>query len=375
MAEVTLDGVSKRFRGREVIPELSLTVRNGELFILVGPSGCGKSTLMHLIAGLEAPSAGRILFDDDDVTSLSPRDRDVALVFQSYALYPHMTVADNLAFPLRVVRRAGGATPKLIAAEVGRIAELLGISGVLDRRPRELSGGQRQRVALGRALIRQPRVFLLDEPLSNLDAQLRAVMRTELRRLHDQLGITMIYVTHDQTEAMTLADRLAVLDRGRLQQVGKPRDLYERPANRFVAQFVGSPSMNMLDATIKDGRAETRVFDLPICLTSLRSHEGQPIVLGIRPENLLVSGGASAPDLAGGAERVGSGIVRLVELSGGQTWVTVEAGRHPDGGLLVGAGIRSAHYSPGDRVDLWLPEVDAACHLFEPATGRRLGEE
>ncbi len=373
MAEVTLDGVCKRFRGREVIPELSLTVRDGELFILVGPSGCGKSTIMHLIAGLEAPSAGRILFDGQDVTPLSPRDRDVALVFQSYALYPHMTVADNLAFPLRVVKRQTGLTQAQIVSEVGRIAELLGISGVLDRRPRELSGGQRQRVALGRALSRQPRVFLLDEPLSNLDAQLRAVMRTELRRLHDQLGITMIYVTHDQTEAMTLADRLAVLDRGRLQQVGKPRELYDRPANRFVAQFVGSPSMNMLEAKIKDGGARTPLFDLPICLPSLRAHEGQSVVLGIRPESLIIGDEPSTSELSEKIERVGSGIVRLVELSGGQTWVTVEVGRHPKDGLLVGAGSRALHISPGDRVSLSLSEAESACHLFDPTTGGRLG--
>src|SRR5512139_4113632 len=227
MAEVRLEGLRKRFDGPDIVRGLTVTIRDGEFFAVVGPSGCGKSTLLHLLAGLESPTAGRILFDGRDVTTLAPQHRDVALVFQSYALYPHMTVEENLAFPLRVGPRRGRLDRAGIAGEVRRIAELLGLTELLNRRPRELSGGQRQRVALGRALIRKPQVFLLDEPLSNLDARLRTGMRAELRRLHDQLKITMIYVTHDQTEAMTLADRVAVLHDGALAQVGTPKELYD----------------------------------------------------------------------------------------------------------------------------------------------------
>ena len=226
MAEVILEAPRKRIGRLDVLPGLSLRIHDGEFFTLVGPSGSGKSTLLHLIAGLESPTAGRILFDTRDVTRLTPRERDVAVVFQSYALYPHMTVAQNLAFPLNVVPRHLRRTRTEIEDEVARVADVLGLTPLLSRHPRQLSGGQRQRVALGRALIRQPRVFLLDEPLSNLDAQLRAEMRTELRRLHDELRVTMIYVTHDQTEAMTLADRVSLLDRVRVQQVGSPEELY-----------------------------------------------------------------------------------------------------------------------------------------------------
>jgi multiple sugar transport system ATP-binding protein len=366
MAEVRLEGLRKVVGGFEILAGITLTVRDGELFTIVGPSGCGKSTLLHLIAGLERPTAGRLLFDGQDVTSWEPRERDVALVFQSYALYPHMTVADNLAFPLRVAPRRSRPDRAAREREVRRVAGLLGLEPLLDRRPGELSGGQRQRVALGRALIRRPRVFLLDEPLSNLDAQLRADMRAELRRLHDREGITMIYVTHDQTEAMTLADRLAVLRDGRLQQVGTPRDLYEAPDNAFVAGFIGYPSMNLLPARLARGRIVAGPLQLP-CPADLAAasglHEGAAVTLGLRPEDLRVS----VPVPPAGAT---TGLVRLVEPMGGQTWVTLEL---ETGCVLVGRGDKECSAKPGARASLWIETMSP--HLFDAGTGLRLTGE
>lgn len=368
MAEVRLEKLSKRYGRADVLAGLTLTVRDGELFAIVGPSGCGKSTLLHLIAGLDTPTEGRILFDGLDVTELPPRARDVALVFQSYALYPHMTVAENLAFPLHVAKRRTGRSREQIAAEVQRIAELLGLATVLERRPRELSGGQRQRVALGRALIRRPRVFLLDEPLSNLDAQLRAGMRAELRKLHDDVKTTMIYVTHDQTEAMTLADRLAVLDRGRLQQIGTPRDLYDAPANRFVAGFIGSPPMNLLDARLEDGevRAGPIRFRLPAGVETRRgAPAGTAVTLGIRPEHVRMC----AADAAGGSSGI-VGTVRLTELSGSQLWVSAELGGYNPGTILVGLADATDRLQPGDQVTISLDRM--VSHLFDAETGARI---
>jgi len=243
VARVFFDGVTKRFDGDVVaVDDLHLEIPDGELAVLVGPSGCGKSTAMRMVAGLDDPTDGRILIGDRDVRGVSPAARDVAMVFQSYALYPHMTVAKNLAFPLH--RRH---MPKdQVKRRVAEVSEMLGLEDLLRRKPAQLSGGQRQRVAMGRALAREPAVFLLDEPLSNLDAKLRAELRAELKRLHKQVGTTMIFVTHDQVEAMTLGDRIAVLDRGVLQQLGPPEEVYDRPRNLFVARFVGSPAMNLL---------------------------------------------------------------------------------------------------------------------------------
>ncbi len=365
MAEVRLEDVSKRYGRTDVIAGLTLTVRDGELFTIVGPSGCGKSTLLHLIAGLDTPTEGRILFDGRDVTEMPPRARDIALVFQSYALYPHMTVAENLAFPLRVAKHRTGRSREEIAAEVRRVADLLGIATVLERRPRELSGGQRQRVALGRALIRRPRVFLLDEPLSNLDAQLRAGMRAELRKLHDDVKSTMIYVTHDQTEAMTLADRLAVLDRGRLQQIGTPRDLYDKPANRFVAGFIGSPPMNLLNAHIEDGEVRAGSIRLRLPHPAGPRAATTPVTLGIRPEHARVR----PADDAGGCGGL-AGTVRLSELAGSQLWVSVELRGHDPGTILVGLADATAQLQPGDRVTVRLDQ--ATPHFFDAETGARI---
>ncbi|MBI4401948.1 MAG: ABC transporter ATP-binding protein [Nitrospirae bacterium] len=370
MAEVKLEGVGKQFGSMDVLPDLTLTVRDGELFTIVGPSGCGKSTLLHLIAGLEQPTAGRIVFDGQDVTGLAPRERDVALVFQNYALYPHMTVAENLAFPLRVARRKLGLTRVEIDQEVHRTANLLGIEALLERRPRELSGGQRQRVALGRALIRKPRVFLLDEPLSNLDAQLRAGMRAELRRLHDELGITMIYVTHDQTEAMTLADRLAVLDRGRLQQVGTPQELYEEPANLFVAVFIGYPPMNVLDARIEQAQIKTGLIRLPLWPSLSDRGEGKPVKLGIRPEQIRLTDVAASMDHLRGSAREMVGVVRLIEQTGSQIWVTVDVGGTEGMVTMVGLAEGGLTTKIGDRVRMTF--LGENPHLFDPATGARL---
>jgi multiple sugar transport system ATP-binding protein len=365
MAEVRLENVSKRYGRIDVIAGLTLTVRDGELFTIVGPSGCGKSTLLHLIAGLDTPTEGRILFDGQDVTEMPPRARDVALVFQSYALYPHMTVAENLAFPLRVATRRIRRSREEIAAEVRRVADLLGLAAVLERRPRELSGGQRQRVALGRALIRRPRVFLLDEPLSNLDAQLRAGMRAELRKLHDDVKTTTIYVTHDQTEAMTLADRLAVLDRGRLQQIGTPRDLYDKPANRFVAGFIGSPPMNLLNAHIEGDEVRAGSIRLRFPRPIASRPATTAVTLGIRPEHTRVRPADAAGDGGGIA-----GTVRLTELAGSQLWVSADLSGHDTETILIGLADATARLRPGDRVAISLAE--AVFHWFDAETGERI---
>jgi multiple sugar transport system ATP-binding protein len=374
MAEVRLDAVRKRIGGTDVIEGLSLTVQDGELFTLVGPSGCGKSTLLHLIAGLERPTSGRIYFDGEDVTLREPRERDVALVFQSYALYPHMTVAANLAFPLRVGRRRVAAAD--VQRQVHRVADILGLQALLDRRPRELSGGQRQRVALGRAIIRQPRVFLLDEPLSNLDTQLRAGTRVELRRLHDHLGITMIYVTHDQTEAMTLADRLAVLDHGQIQQIGTPQEVYDRPANVFVAGFIGQPPMNLFNARLAAGRivAEPVELSLANSIHTALSRDGE-VILGVRPEEVRIGRTEGSRDGSRDGSRIAErtstlGRITLVEPAAGQTWVTVELqlGRTPAN--LVGLGETRLKARPGDIVPVSFEQ--ARLHLFDRVNGQRV---
>ena len=289
MAEIELRNVSKRYPGTTAVRHVSFTIHDGEFFILVGPSGCGKSTLLNMIVGLETVSEGEIRVDGRVVNDLDPRDRNMAMVFQSYALYPHMSVRENISFPLKLAR-----LPKQeIDRQVMHAAEILELEDILDRKPRALSGGQRQRVAMGRAIVRQPRAFLLDEPLSNLDAKLRVQMRTEIFRLQRRLGTTAVYVTHDQTEAMTLGDRIAVLHKGAVMQIGSPRELYERPGNLFVAGFVGSPAMNFLPARWIAGRLE-----LPI--GTLAFPEGRhgyasaisdkPLIAGIRPEHLRADG-------------------------------------------------------------------------------------
>lgn len=373
MAEVHIEHVSKQFGKTIVLPDVTLTINDGEFFTIVGPSGCGKSTLLQLLAGLDRPTSGRILFDGVDVTDLEPRERDVALVFQSYALYPHMTVRENLAFPLRVTKRRTGFGRQYIEDEVRRVAGMLGLDPLLDRWPRELSGGQRQRVALGRALIRQPRLFLLDEPLSNLDAQLRSVMRAELRRLHDRLGTTMIYVTHDQTEAMTLADRVAVLDRGVVQQIGPPQALYDQPRNLFVAKFLGHPPINVLDGEILDGRLRMGALALPVSAAggAGRLSEGTTVTVGIRPEHVLVTSGDGSEGVPQEDGQRVRGTVRLLEYTGSQTWGVVEVDLAGKAIMMIGIVPDGASLRPGQPVSVWL--TGGPHHLFEINAGMRLG--
>ncbi len=355
MAEIRFERVTKRFGNNEVVKELDLTVRDGEFFTFVGPSGCGKSTVLNMIAGLETVSSGSVRFDGRTVDRLSPRERDVAMVFQSYALYPHLTVFGNIAFPLRMQKER----KQVVESEVRRVAGLLGLEGLLDRRPKELSGGQRQRVALGRAIIRKPKVFLMDEPLSNLDARLRIEMRAELKRLHRELGITTVYVTHDQAEAMGLSDRVAVLERGVMQQCDAPREIYRRPANVFVAGFIGSPPMNFLRCdvvqpqplTVDCGGRRLRVG-------TERQPEGKEVVIGIRPEDAAVRTERRPGDM--------EATVSVVEPAGPVVWVDVQW----QGSRVTAAASTDEVFAPGDAVGLAFDEGKAAA--FDAATGARL---
>ena len=293
MASIELSNVTKRYGDVTIVDGISLSVADGELVVLVGPSGCGKSTLLRMVAGLLEPTSGSIAIGDRDVTQLAPGDRDIAMVFQSYALYPHMTVRENIAFPLKVRKLAA---PE-IAERVSRVADMLGLGQLLERRPRDLSGGQRQRVAMGRAIVREPKVFLFDEPLSNLDAALRTRMRAEIAELHARLAATMIYVTHDQHEAMTLADRIVLLNRGHIEQQGEPLTLYRQPRTRFAAEFMGSPPMNFLpvektpdaftSASLRVERGRLDIGDWD----ALPSH----LVIGVRPEALRLADRESGP--------------------------------------------------------------------------------
>ncbi|QSZ58700.1 sn-glycerol-3-phosphate ABC transporter ATP-binding protein UgpC [Rhizobium sp. ZX09] len=360
MAELSLKNVVKRYGALEVIHGANLEVKDGEFVVFVGPSGCGKSTLLRMIAGLEDISGGDIVIGGKTVSDADPADRGIAMVFQSYALYPHMTVAENLSFGLRMNGNPKADTEK----RVNRAAEILQINELMDRRPKQLSGGQRQRVAIGRAIVREPQVFLFDEPLSNLDAELRVQMRVEISRLHKQLGTTMIYVTHDQTEAMTLADKIVVLRAGNIEQVGAPLDLYDDPANRFVAGFVGSPKMNFLDATVIGGGADSVTLALesdPAVRLTLpikeRVNEGARVSLGIRPEHFADAGGGDA-DLTvhvDVAEHLGNTSYVYARTEGGEQLI-IERPESRDVGnrdrLTVGLSARRAFLfdSKGERL-------------------------
>jgi multiple sugar transport system ATP-binding protein len=281
MSQIVLTNVTKVYSGDvKAVDDITLTIESGEFMVLVGPSGCGKSTLMRMVAGLEEVTDGMIEIGDRDVTDLSPRDRDIAMVFQNYALYPHMTVRKNLGYGLMV----RGTQKNEVNRRVEDVARLLGLEELLDRRPAALSGGQRQRVAMGRAIVREPQAYLMDEPLSNLDAKLRVGMRAELARLHERLGVTTIYVTHDQVEAMTLGERVAVMRAGRIQQVDTPQALYDSPANLFVAAFIGSPSMNLVEATVANGRVSFAGFEIPLASDRRPRMQGD-VILGIRPQD------------------------------------------------------------------------------------------
>jgi multiple sugar transport system ATP-binding protein len=282
MAEIVLDSISKVFGDVVAVDEVSLRVDDGEFMVLVGPSGCGKSTILRMIAGLEDVTAGEIEIGDEQVTDLEPKARDIAMVFQNYALYPHMTVEDNLGFGLKLAH----VDKQERLQRVREVAAILGLQDLMERKPSELSGGQRQRVAIGRAMVREPKAFLMDEPLSNLDAKLRIHMRAELQRLHERLSTTTVYVTHDQVEAMTLGDRVAVLRDGVLQQVDSPQNLYMHPANLFVAAFIGAPPMNLVEATIVDGHLRFGGFDIAIANGALGDYHAPSVIVGIRPADM-----------------------------------------------------------------------------------------
>jgi multiple sugar transport system ATP-binding protein len=351
MARVTLDAVRKVYDSAPsavVVRDVSLDVADGEFVVLVGPSGCGKTTTLRMIAGLEAITAGRLLIGDRVVNDVAPKDRDIAMVFQNYALYPHMTVRENMAFAL-VLRKL--AKPE-IAARVAQAADVLGLTDVLDRTPKELSGGQRQRVAIGRAIVRQPQVFLFDEPLSNLDAKLRLEMRREIARLHRELGTTMIYVTHDQVEAMTLGDRIVVMNRGAVQQIATPRELYDRPTNRFVATFIGSPAMNLIDGTIIGGMFRSPSGTLSFATPGLPDGK---ITVGVRPEHLILA-----------EHGVFRARLELIEPLGSEVLLHV---RSPDGELTARVS-PDATPPAGSDVDL---AIDLGkVHYFDPTTEQRL---
>jgi multiple sugar transport system ATP-binding protein len=363
MAEVVFDKVTKRYGDVMVIEDLDLEIRDREFMVLVGPSGCGKSTALRMIAGLEEISAGTISIGGRVVNELAPKDRDIAMVFQSYALYPHMTVRDNLAFGLRMRNTPRPETDRAVA----EAAELLGISELLDRRPKQLSGGQRQRVAVGRAIVRKPAVFLFDEPLSNLDAKLRVQMRAEIARLQSRLQTTTVYVTHDQVEAMTMGHRIAVLHAGRLQQVGAPLEVYSRPANLFVAQFIGTLPMNLVTGTLEDGGGTFAAGDLRLpvpaaWLPATSGRSGTKVTAGIRPEAIHEAG---TSELAGEFARLDLD-VDFAEPLGHEVVVYGHHGAHQ---LVATLG---PHRVPpmGSRLEM-LVEL-GALHLFDAASERRL---
>ena len=348
MAEIQLRNVVKRWGSFVGVQQIDLTVADREFLVLLGPSGCGKTTTMRMIAGLEDPSQGEILIGGKVVNTLEPKDRDVAMVFQSYALYPNMSVYENIRFPLKV----RGIAPATHAESVRRAAAMVELDEFMDRKPAELSGGQRQRVALARAIVRKPNVFLMDEPLSNLDAKLRVSTRAQIKNLSHELSVTTIYVTHDQIEAMTLADRVVVMDRGAVQQVGTPMQIYDKPQNRFVASFIGNPAMNLIDGTITGGVFEaenTRIagFDAP---------DGQA-VLGFRAEDAIVKGK--------GESRISAPVFSM-ELLGDATMVSVRCGRN-----LIGArAAKSFEAQIGAPIEIEVPP--AHCHLFDAHNGERI---
>jgi len=387
VAEIVLDNITKRFPdGALAVDDVNLDIADGEFVILVGPSGCGKSTTLNMIAGLEDITEGELRIGGKVVNNMTPKDRDIAMVFQSYALYPHMTVRQNMGFALKLAK-----TPQnVINEKVEEAARILDLTQHLDRKPANLSGGQRQRVAMGRAIVRDPSVFLMDEPLSNLDAKLRVQMRTEVSRIQRRLGTTMVYVTHDQTEAMTLGDRVAVMRNGTIQQVASPQELYDRPANLFVAGFIGSPAMNFMGGTLEEGKLRTGLGDIPLTgrMQQVLSSSAQGVIVGIRPEDFedaaLVASenrqyGITFPATIDVVESLGSekyvyftqelGDIDAAEL----TELARDSGRADTGasGETVVARLDPAtRIGEGDTAQIW---VDVrALHVFDPATGKNL---
>ena len=381
MATVSYDRVTCQYPGAESpsVSELSLDIADGEFLVLVGPSGCGKSTTLRMLAGLEDVTRGSILIGDQDVTDVDPRDRDIAMVFQNYALYPHMTVAENMGFALKIAKVPADER----RAKVEEAAEILDLTEYLDRKPKNLSGGQRQRVAMGRAIVRSPKVFLMDEPLSNLDAKLRVQTRTQIASLTRRLGVTTVYVTHDQTEAMTMGDRVAVLKAGKLMQVDTPANLYDRPANEFVAGFIGSPAMNLVrSAPDADGVLSLGTTRVQLTPAQREALSGTEVTVGIRPEDLsLAPEGEGIPVTVQAVEELGADAYiysSLAPVTAANTVVTThssaaeeeiaEEDQAPEG-ITIRTGGRSA-VKVGDTI--WtVPAVDRL-HLFDTATGQRL---
>lgn len=354
MADVGIQNITKSFDEVKVIHGVSIDIKHGEFVVLVGPSGCGKSTLLRMIAGLEDPTDGSISIGGRVVNDLLPKERDVAMVFQSYALYPHMTVRQNISFSLELQKRPQAEIDKAVQ----QASDILGLGDYLDRRPKALSGGQRQRVAMGRAIVRDPQVFLFDEPLSNLDAKLRAVMRKEVKRLHQRLKTTSVYVTHDQTEAMTMADKIVVMNDGIIEQIGSPLDLYNYPANLFVASFIGAPQMNVLNATVEMNLSGAGVRLSNGVLVELENNpgrEGQVIKVGIRPEDLHVTSDGKI-----------NATVEVVEPMGSETHLSCAF----DGDELRLVAEASVSYQPGQSV--MLDFNVAKLHFFDGDTGLRM---
>jgi multiple sugar transport system ATP-binding protein len=393
MAQITLDNITKRYPdGFEAVRDMTLDIQDGEFVILVGPSGCGKSTALRMIAGLEDITEGELRIGDDVVNDKAPKDRDIAMVFQNYALYPHMSVRDNMGFALKL----RGADKSEIDQKVGEAARILDLEQHLDRKPSQLSGGQRQRVAMGRAIVRDPSAFLMDEPLSNLDAKLRVQMRTEVSRIQQRLGTTTVYVTHDQTEAMTLGDRVAVMRTGELQQVGSPMELYNDPVNLFVAGFIGSPAMNFMPATLNGDRVKLPIGEVPLpqdIRERVGRGEGRQLIAGIRPENF------EDVALTGEARDRGTTFkahIEVVESMGSELYAhfsvdtdeTIESqelrelAEDAGGGEVPAAGEEgrivarldpASNVAEGQDAELW---VDATrLHLFDPEDGRNLTTE
>jgi multiple sugar transport system ATP-binding protein len=350
MANVSIRSVRKSFGSTEILHGVSVEIEDGEFVILVGPSGCGKSTLLRMIAGLENISAGEIAIGNRVVNSVAPKERDIAMVFQNYALYPHMTVRDNMAFSLSLAK----APKDLIESQVGRAAQILGLTQYLNRYPRQLSGGQRQRVAMGRAIVRNPQVFLFDEPLSNLDAKLRVAMRAEIKELHQRLTTTTVYVTHDQIEAMTMADKIVVMNSGNVEQIGAPLELYDRPSNLFVAGFIGSPAMNFLKGRIESGSFISESgTTLPLSGTTNGS-AGKPAVYGVRPEHFQLS------------PQGFPATIHVIEPTGSETQVMAEFAGAP----VICAFRERVSAKPGETIHV-LPDPSLV-HLFDAGTGQRL---
>ena len=387
MSSITLQHATKVYpNGFKAVDDINLEISDGELMVLVGPSGCGKTTLMRMIAGLETVSDGKILIGERDVTTAAPKERDVAMVFQNYALYPHMTIGQNIGFPLRLRR-----VPKQESSgKIATAARILGLASVIQSRPGQLSGGQRQRVAMGRAIVREPSVFLMDEPLSNLDAKLRVEMRTEILRIQRRVNVATVYVTHDQTEAMTMGDRVAVLDAGRLQQCDSPQTLYEEPANLIVAAFIGSPSMNLFEAqlsadarTLQVGSSALPAAAVMEHVPGLKAYAGRTIVIGLRPEDMALSTDESAPGITGvvdliealGSELLvhfGSDAKRVrpaVAISADSDEYLPEAEVSDRDGWVARLGART-QVKPGDTVRL-TPDL-SRMHCFDPESGDAL---